>query len=59
MLYDNWVGYIISFFSVVWVANIYMSLFGRVRIEMKTEKIEAKIKEAEYDECLEENGRET
>lgn len=54
MLYDNWVGFIVAFFSVVWIANIYMSLYGRIRVEMKTESIEAKLKEAEYDECKEE-----
>lgn len=57
ILYDNWAGYIISFFSIVWIANVYMSLFGRIRIDLKTENIEAKIKEAEYDECVEENER--
>lgn len=56
MLYDNWIGYIISFFSIVWIANMYMSIFGRIRIEMKTESIEAKLKEAEYDECKEEKS---
>ena len=53
MLYENWIGFIISFFSIVWIANIYMSLYNRVRLEMKADRIEAKIKEAEYQECAE------
>ncbi len=51
LLYNNWIGYIIAFFALVWVANIYMSLFGFIRVGMKKEKIETKIKEAELQEC--------
>ncbi len=50
LLYDDWRGYLIAFFSIVWIANIYMSLFGFVRIGMKNERMEAKIKEAEVNE---------
>jgi len=38
LLLDDWRGYIISGFSVVWIANIYMSLFGLIRIDIKKEK---------------------
>ena len=51
LLYNDWRGYIISFFALVWIANIYMSLFGIVRVGMKKENIETKIKEAELKEC--------
>ncbi len=50
LLYNNWIGYIIAFFALVWIANIYMSLFGFIRVGMKKEKIETKIKEAELQE---------
>jgi len=40
LLLDDWRGYIISGFSVVWIANIYMSLFGLIRIDIKKEKTE-------------------
>ena len=39
LLYNNWRGYIVSFFALVWIANIYMSLFGLVRVGMKKEGI--------------------
>ena len=26
LLYNNWRGYIVAFFALVWIANIYMSL---------------------------------
>ena len=33
-------GYLIAGFSLVWVANIYMSIFGRLRLEIKRERVE-------------------
>ncbi|MDQ6901970.1 MAG: hypothetical protein M3139_03025 [Bacteroidota bacterium] len=51
LLYDNWRGYIVSLFALVWIANIYMSLFGLVRVGMKKENFEAKLKEVEFKEC--------
>jgi len=53
LLYYNWRGYFIAFFSLVWIANFYMSLFGFVRVGMKKGKIETKIKEVELQECEE------
>lgn len=51
LLYNNWRGYLVAFFALVWIANIYMSLFGFVRVGMKKERIEAKIKEVELEKC--------
>jgi len=45
LLYDDWRGYFIAGFSLVWIANVYMSLFGRIRIDLKKEKLEVKEKE--------------
>lgn len=42
MLFENWRGYLIAGFSLVWIANIYMSIFGRIRIDLKKEKLEVK-----------------
>src|SRR5688572_7838659 len=35
MVFDDWRGYIISGFSLVWVANLYMSLFSLLRMDIK------------------------
>lgn len=40
MLFDDWRGYIISGFALVWVANIYMKGYGRIRLDIKREQIE-------------------
>lgn len=45
LLFEGWRGYLIAGFSLVWIANLYMSLFGRLRIDLKSEKLEAQIKE--------------
>lgn len=39
LLFPDWRGYIIGGFSVVWVANIYMSLFYLLRQGIKKEKV--------------------
>ena len=40
LLFDDWRGYLIAGFSLVWIANIYMSFFGRLRLEIKEERAE-------------------
>ena len=47
LLYEDWRGYLIAGFSLVWVANQYMSLYGRLRLDIKRERVE--IKEVEED----------
>ena len=46
MLYPDWRGYVVSWFSLVWVANQYMSLFRRLRLDIKREKKEIEHVEA-------------
>lgn len=57
LLYANWRGYLVALFALVWIANIYMSLFGLIRVGMKKEGFEAKIKAVQYEECKEEDGK--
>ena len=47
LLYPDWRGYLVAGFALVWVANIYMSLFARVRLEVKRERVELTAKEEE------------
>lgn len=39
LLYSGAAGYLISGFSIVWMANVYMSLYNLIRIDLKKEKI--------------------
>ena len=47
LLYDDWKGYLVGGFSIVWIANIYMSIYGRIRVNLKKERIEADLIEEE------------
>lgn len=47
LLLDDWRGYVIAWFAVVAVANLYMSLYGRLRVDIKAEGLEVKVKEHE------------
>jgi hypothetical protein len=42
LLTDDWRGYLIAGFALVFVANVYMSLFGLLRQAIKKEIVEIK-----------------
>lgn len=56
LLLDDWRGYIIAGFALVWIANLYMSLFGRLRTDIKREKTEIKALENEVENNSEFKG---
>jgi hypothetical protein len=56
LLFADWRGYIISLFSLVWIANVYMSLFNLLRVGMKKEKMDADIQEEELKEIKTKTG---
>ena len=41
LLIDDWRGYIVAFFVINWLANQWMSLYRRLRVEIKQENIVA------------------
>lgn len=46
LLIDDWRGYILAFFLLPWIANQWMSLYRRMRVEIKHENALAeKVKE--------------
>ena len=45
LLIPDWRGALLAWFTLVWVANIYMSLFGRLRLDIKRERVEIKAEE--------------
>jgi hypothetical protein len=50
LLYEDWRGYLVSLFALVWVANLYMSIYNRLRLDIKHERIEIKAKEEEVED---------
>ena len=47
LLLGDWRGYIIAGFALVWIANIYMSLYNMIRVTIKEENLETKLEEKE------------
>lgn len=37
LLVDHWTGYLLSFFALPWIANQWMSLYRRLRVDIKHE----------------------
>ena len=47
LLFDDWRGYLIGFFALVFVANAYLNLYSRLRVDITSEKKAIEVKEAE------------
>ena len=45
LLLDDWRGYLLSFFALAGLTNVYLSLFGRLRVEIKSERLDIAAKE--------------
>lgn len=45
LLLPGWGGLLLTWLSLVWVANVYMSLFGRLRLDIKRERVEVAAEE--------------
>jgi hypothetical protein len=45
LLYTGWRGYLVAWLALVWIANQYMSIYNRLRLDIKGEKIEHELKE--------------
>jgi hypothetical protein len=45
LLLPDWRGTLIAVFAVVWVANLYLSAFARLRLEIKINRTEASLLE--------------
>jgi hypothetical protein len=46
LLYSGWRGYVIGGFGLVWISNQYMSIYNRLRLTIKNERVEIDTKEA-------------
>src|ERR1700744_4819597 len=49
LLFEDWRGYLIAGFALVWVANVYMSLFGLIRIDIKKDRLESELEQKELE----------
>lgn len=49
LVFDGWRGYVIAGFSLVWIANVYMNLFRRLRLASASERLDMKMVEKMLD----------
>ena len=47
LLYEDWRGYLIALFAMVWVANQYMSIYNHLRLDIKREQVEIHTEQTE------------
>jgi hypothetical protein len=47
LLYTDWRGYLVGGFALVWIANVYMSLFALMKMDVKKERLESQLEEKE------------
>lgn len=40
LLIEDWRGYLIAFFALTWLANQYIGIYARLRLDLKREKVE-------------------
>ena len=45
LLLEDWRGVLLALLALVWVANLYMSIYGRLRLGIKSERKEIELKE--------------
>ena len=49
LMYTGWRGYLVAFFSLVFVANFYLNLYARMRVEITGTKKEIEAREHEIE----------
>jgi len=50
LLIDDWRGYVLAFFALVLVANSYLNLYSRLRVDIQQAKVETKRVEKEVND---------
>ncbi len=50
LLYQDWRGYLVSLFALVYVANFYIGMFGHVKLEVRKNRAEVKAIEAKVEQ---------
>ncbi len=49
LLYNDWRGYLVSLFALVYVSNFYIGLFGHVKLEVRKDRAQIEAIEAEVE----------
>jgi hypothetical protein len=46
MLFSDWRGYLIACLAMVWIANVYIALFARLRLDVREQRVNIEDKES-------------
>ena len=49
LLYVDWRGYVMAEFALVWISNQYMGIYDRLRLTIKSERVEVETQEQKRD----------
>ena len=47
LLLDDWRGYLLAGFALVWIANLYMAIFALIKVDVNLERLQVKKEEQE------------
>lgn len=47
LLFDDWRGYLLAGFALVWIANLYMAIFALIKVDVNLERLQVKKEEQE------------
>jgi hypothetical protein len=47
LLIDDWRGYLLAGFALVWIANLYMAIFALIKVDVNLERLHVKKEEQE------------
>lgn len=50
LLLAGWRGFILAWFALVWIANLYMGIYAHLKVATKSERVELQLKEEELKE---------
>jgi uncharacterized membrane protein YciS (DUF1049 family) len=53
LLFQDWRGYLIAGFALVWIANQYMSIYAHVRLDIRKDRVEIQQVEKKVEEMEE------
>ena len=57
LLYDDWRGYVMAEFALVWISNHYMGIYNRLRLTIKSERVEIETREEVRDKVKDESSQ--
>ncbi len=47
LLLDDWRGYVLAGFALVWIANLYMAIFAMIKVDVNLDRLQIKKEEKE------------